>query len=323
MISCQAEVPSRKINGISLVASRDSLTQKLLPPILETNANAIALMPYAFVPDKNQPKLYFNVEQQWFGERVEGILIAIKQLKEKKLQLMLKPHIWIRNGEFTGDIEFSTEKEWIEFESAYRDYILTYATIANQYEIEYFCIGTELFNFVDQRPHFWKELISEIRQNYHGQLVYAENWDKVNKTDIWEDLDFIGVDAYFPISDNYSPETKEIELGWEKHKEVLKELSRTYNLQVLFTEYGYRSMDYALKEPWNSSRDSLSMNQDLQARSLKVLYEEFWTEAWFAGGFLWKWHQDPSAGGPGNNQFTPQNKQAEEVIREHFHRFRN
>ncbi|MBT8295060.1 MAG: glycoside hydrolase, partial [Gramella sp.] len=91
----------------------------------------------------------------------------------------------------------------------------------------------------------------------------------------------------------------------------------------LFTEYGYRSIDHALREPWNSQNNLTGINQELQARALKVVYEEFWDENWFAGGFLWKWHQYEHSGGANDNMFTPQNKPAEEVIQRYYHNFRN
>ncbi len=323
LISCQAEIPSRKINGLSLVASRDSLKMEHLEKLSSINANSVALMPFGFISNMKEPKIYFNQERQWFGERKDGIELAISLLQEKGFKIMLKPQLWIRNGEFTGDLMFTSESDWKKFEKSYQDYILLYASIASKYDLEMFCIGTELFNFVEQRPQFWKNLIAEIRKNYNGKLVYAENWDKVDKTNIWKELDYIGVDAYFPLSKEIAPNLEEIREGWIDHKDLLKELSSEYKIPVLFTEYGYRNVDYALKEPWNSDREIKSINHNLQARALAAIYEEFWTENWFAGGFLWKWHQRLDSGGLGNNRFTPQNKPAENVVRDYYKRFRN
>lgn len=321
--SCQAEIPSRKYNGISLVASRDSLKESQIDPILSINANAVALMPYAFMRSLEQPELIFDVDRQWFGERAEGIEQAIAILHEKKLKIMIKPHIWIRNGEFTGNLNFSSEKDWESFEASYRNYVLLYAGIAEKHQVEMFCVGTELFNFTNIRPDFWESLIGDVRKVYNGKIVYAENWDKVDKTEIWEEVDYIGVDAYFPIHDSASPEKEEIREGWKKHKTMLQELSLEYHKPIIFTEYGYRNIDHSLKEPWNSERNYSNINHDLQARALQVIYEEFWTENWFHGGFLWKWHQHEEAGGLSNDRFTPQNKPAQDVVKNYYSRFRN
>ncbi|MDR5589200.1 glycoside hydrolase family 113 [Christiangramia sediminicola] len=323
LASCQAEIPVKKINGISLVASRDSLKPEHLEPIVKLNANSVALMPYAFMPNSENTELVFNIERQWFGERADGIEHTIALLKQKDLRIMMKPHIWIRNGEFTGDLNFENENNWRKFENSFREYMLLYAKISEDEHIEIFCIGTELFNFVKSRPEFWDQLITDIRKVFSGKLVYAENWDKVDQVDIWERLDFIGADAYFPISDKVSPNETEIAEGWLKHAKMLQELSEKYDRKVLFTEYGYRSIDFALKEPWNSSREISKTNHGLQARALKVLYEDIWPQNWFAGGYLWKWHHHESSGGLTNDRFTPQNKPAEQTIGEYYGKFRN
>lgn len=323
ILSCQAEIPSKKINGISLVASRDSLNTNHITPLIKLNANAVALMPYAFMADNENPELIYNIERQWFGERPEGIEQSILLLKKQNLRLMMKPHIWLRNGKFTGDLKFTSEAEWKKFETSYKEYIMLYAKISEKHHIEILCIGTELYNFVTARPEFWTALIRDVRKVYKGKIVYAENWDKVDQVNIWQHTDFIGVDAYFPLSENISPTEEEISRGWQKHTTMLEDLSSKYNKPVLFTEYGYRSIDYAVKEPWNSGRNISNLNHNLQARALKVIYEEFWTQNWFAGGYLWKWHQYENSGGLDNDRFTPQNKPAEKTVKEYYYKFRN
>lgn len=324
LFSCQATtVPQKKVNGISLVASRDSLQIKDVEPILNINANAVALMPYAFLRTEDMPELYFNREQQWYGERAEGIEQAVSILHKKGLSIMIKPQLWLRHGSFTGDLRFDSEEKWQNFEQQYRDYILLYTRIAAENDVEFMCLGTELYNFVKERKVFWRNLISEIRKIYSGKIVYAENWDKVDQIDLWMELDYIGVDAYFPISDKISPDENEIAAGWDKHARLLENLSGKFKKKVLFTEYGYRSTNFSLKEPWNSGRENKSKNHALQARALKVLYEEIWAENWFAGGFLWKWHEHEDSGGLENDRFTPQNKPAEKVVKEYYGRFRN
>ena len=49
------------------------------------------------------------------------------------------------------------------------------------------------------------------------------------------------------------------------------------------------------------------VNLEAQSNTMQVLFEEFWNEDWFAGGFLWKWfHNYNDAGGENDSQFTPQ-----------------
>ena len=125
--SCATKTENNKFNGLSLVASRDSLNSSHINPLIETKANAVALMPYAFMRDKEDPELIFNIERQWFGERAQGIEQAILLLEKQNLRMMMKPHIWLRNGDFTGDLKFSSEAEWETFEASYKKYIMLYA----------------------------------------------------------------------------------------------------------------------------------------------------------------------------------------------------
>ena len=58
---------------------------------------------------------------------------------------------------------------------------------------------------------------------------------------------------------------------------------------------------------------------DAQKNAYTALYQVFWNEPWFDGGFLWKWYPDyPNSGGPNNNRFTPQNKPVEQIIRAQY-----
>ena len=46
--------------------------------------------------------------------------------------------------------------------------------------------------------HWW-ELIANIRQSYSGQLTYAANFDNYQEVYFWDQLDLIGINAYFPL----------------------------------------------------------------------------------------------------------------------------
>ena len=81
-------------------------------------------------------------------------------------------------------------------------------------------------------------------------------------------------------------------------------------------------MDFTGKEPWVSDRGIDNVNLEAQANATQAVFETLWTEDWFAGGFVWKWFifHDRS-GGPENNRFTPQNKPAEDVIRNYYEKY--
>ncbi|QTE22109.1 glycoside hydrolase family 113 [Polaribacter cellanae] len=307
---------TKKINGVSFVASRDTIQQAHINPVLKVQSNYVALMPFGFIRELSIPKIMHNTKRQWFGETKNGLLQYAKEFKKQGIKIMIKPHIWVYHGEFTGDIKMTSEENWAILENSYLEFILTYAKVAEKLEASILCIGTELEQFVINRPDYWQKIIKEIRKVYKGKLTYAANWDEFKRVPFWSELDFIGVDAYFPLTDKKSPTVADFEKGWKPHKEEIKQVQKQFNKPVLFTEFGYRSVDFSGKEPWNSNRVVESINLQAQVNGLQAIHNQFWQEDWFAGGFVWKWfHSHDRVGGEKNNRFTPQNKPAEELLR--------
>ncbi|WP_109302461.1 glycoside hydrolase [Aquimarina sp. AU474] len=311
---CSAQEP--KINGVSFVGSPKEITAKAIQPVVAVHANWAAVMPFGFLKNLETPTVTFNIERQWWGERRDGAKRTIELLNEKGIKVMLKPQIWVWRGEFTGNIKMNSEENWQVFEKSYEEFIMLYAKLAQEMNVPVLCIGTELHTFAQTRPKFWSEVIQKIRLIYNGKLTYAENWDQFDNVPFWDQLDYIGIDAYFPVSQSQTPSVEEFKLGWQKHKSEIIALKDKIEKPVLFTEYGYRSIHYTGKEPWDSSRSEGKVNLKAQNNALTALYQEFWNESWFAGGFLWKWyHNHEEVGGEKNNRFTIQNKPAENVVR--------
>lgn len=310
---------STKINGVSFVASRDTIKDIHVKPVANVGANYAAIMPFGFIRELSHPNIMYNTNRQWFGETKLGVKQYVEILRKHGIKAMVKPQIWVSKGEFTGGIKMTSEENWKLLEASYSKFILDFAEAAEEVHAEIFCIGTELEGFVDHRPDYWKQLIVEIRSVYKGQLTYAANWNEYNRTPFWNQLDFIGIDAYFPVSTSKTPSVLECKEGWVKYFDEIKTMSTTTGKPILFTEYGYRSVDYSGKEPWRSDRDMTVVNLEAQNNTTQALYETFWDEDWFAGGFVWKWfHNHENSGGLENSRFTPQNKPVEALIKSRY-----
>ncbi len=317
-VSCTGQVVE-KINGVSFVASRDLVAQKHVAEVTKVHANHAAVMPFGFIRDIHSPEIVFDTERQWFGETKKGAKQYIELLHKNGIKVMLKPQIWIWKGEFTGTLAMQSEKDWKALEASYDKFICSYAELAQETRTDLLCIGTELGQFVKNRPEFWKGLIKKIKGIYKGKLTYAANWDEYPRTTFWEDLDYIGIDAYFPLSKEKTPSVEQLKRGWQPWKKKIAALAKAKNKPVLFTEFGYRSMDYTAKKPWLVDRNEEKVNLEGQVNAKKAIFSEFWSEDWFAGGYVWKWfiHHD-EAGGANDNRFTPQNKPAQGIIRDFY-----
>jgi hypothetical protein len=236
---------------------------------------------------------------------------------------MIKPQVWISSGGwsssvFTGDYVMNDEAGWKELEDTYYDFIIAYAKLSEKLQVQSFCVGTEWKQFFKQRPAFWSALIDSCRAKFSGKLTYAGNWDSYSSFPHWSKLDYIGIDAYFPVSQNPTPSIDECIQGWDEHFKEIRDLSLNFDRPAIFTEYGYRNIDYCGKEPWFSGNDS-TYNTQAQINAYEALFQKFWKENWFKGGFLWKWFDDhQSAGGINDNYFTPQNKPVIETIERYY-----
>ena len=313
-VGCSGQEP--KINGISFVGAPNEINETNVDPLVEIHANWAAVMPFGFLKNLKASNVIFNIERQWWGERKDGARKTIELLNKRNIKVMLKPQIWVWRGEFTGNISMDSEENWQALEKSYEDFILLYAELAEEMNVPIVCIGTELHTFVQKRPAFWNQLIKKIRSTYKGKLTYAENWDQFQHVSFWDQMDYIGIDAYFPVSESKTPSIEEVRKGWIAHKEKIKKLQTTIQKKVLFTEYGYRSIHYTGKEPWDANKVQGNVDLLAQNNALSAIYEEFWNEPWFAGGFLWKWyHNHTEVGGENNNRFTIQNKPAQDLIK--------
>ena len=308
-------IADEKINGVSLVAERTALDTAEVVPLISVGATWAAIIPFGFMEDAHKPRLAFNGKWQWYGEQVDGAKEGIQALHKKGLSVMLKPQLWVSRGTYTGEVEMNSEGDWKKLEANYRIFVRTFAELARDEKVEMLCIGTEMTLFTQKRPDFWRELIKEIRGIYDGKLTYAANWDEYTSVVFWDDLDYIGVDAYFPIADSLGANEELLQAGWKKWMLEMENISTTFQKKILFTEFGYRSIPECAVKPWEYTAASL-VDEEAQSRALAALFSVAWKSPMIAGGFLWKWHPDHlNAGGSDDTMFTVQNKKAEAVVR--------
>ncbi|NQW28219.1 MAG: hypothetical protein HQ474_09935, partial [Flammeovirgaceae bacterium] len=196
------------------------------------------------------------------------------------------------------------------------NYILHYANLADSLQVPLFCIGTEFRMAVQKRGPFWKNLIKKVRAIYSGQITYAANWDNYQLIDFWSELDYIGIDAYFPLIEVAQPTLSQLLTAWGPEFERLKSLSADYQKPILFTEFGYQSLTGTTGKHWQLNNKNTEMES--QRTAYEAILNKFWDVPWFAGGFLWKWHLKKDAGGLKDPNFTPQGKPALEVITKYY-----
>jgi hypothetical protein len=101
----------------------------------------------------------------------------------------------------------------------------------------------------------WRDLIRAVRKVYTGRITYAANFDQYARVGFWDDLDWIGINAYFPLralDDRAAPAT--FTERWRRTFAEIDAMRRERGLtdrQVLFTEIGYTRRRDSTVEPWS------------------------------------------------------------------------
>ncbi|HMG15380.1 MAG TPA: hypothetical protein VK590_08045 [Saprospiraceae bacterium] len=310
----------KPIQGVSFVAPPRPFRDNPFTPLKEIGADWISVIPYGFC-STDKPIVRYSGKKQWWGERVEGICETIKLAHANNFKVMLKPQVFYHDG-WPGSMEFKTEEDWLKWESSYEQFIIPFARIADSLNTEMFCIGTEFDKSTQQRNKFWIKLIEDIRIVYKGKITYAANWNEYEHIRFWDKLDFIGINAYFPLVNKTEPSIKNLLKSWDSSKGKMAQFSSQYNKQILFTEYGYLSVDRCAFNNWELEGriEECKINQQAQANALEALYSSFYSESWWGGGFLWKWFPEMQGHeGYLERDYTPQGKKAELIVKKWFH----
>lgn len=290
-------------NGLLTADSDTSLEN-----IKKTGCNWIALCVVWFQDDVNSTLI--EPDYSFRSSTPESMIHAIDKCHQLRMKVMLKPHVECRDETWGGHIHPSPE--WF---ASYQNFINFWADIAESHNVELFCVGAELTNTTVQSSS-WRNVVQDIRNHYSGQLVYAANPNEEKDITWWDELDYIGIDAYYHLTDENAPMLEELETAWGDRADAIESWRNSHwpNMQIIFTEVGYRSVDGVNKEPW--LKPSLPYNIDLQEQAdcYNALLSQCKDRQWWSGVFWWNWETNPNAGGLSDPYYTPQNKPAEAVI---------
>jgi hypothetical protein len=242
-----------------------------------------------------------------------SILHAMQTARSLGLRVTLKPQVDIETGSWRGGITPLYASLWF---SSYEQQIDHYADLAREGGASMYVVGTELKTMSGPGYTYrWQQLISGVRQRFGGQLTYAANYDEFQQIGFWGSLDYIGVDAYWPIASSSDQPVAALFSAWTTrgYLGALQRASAITGKPVLFTEVGYRSIVGATIHPgiWNSTAD---YDMQEQADAYESVYEALASKPWFAGLYWWSW---PAALPPNgwNGDYTPTYKPAESVMK--------
>jgi uncharacterized membrane protein len=249
------------------------------------------------------------------------IRTAIRDAHSRGLQVMLKPHVDALNGQWRGDFNPSNPAAWFQ---SYTQFILHYAQIAQEEGVELYCMGTE-FKTISGAANRdrWVAVINAIRGTYGGPLTYAANAtfpaDEFTSVSFWDQIDIIGLDGYFTLTDQNNPTLAQLISAWTSNRfgenivAAVQNFASSRQKPVIFTEIGYKSTDGTNREPWNfglSGAVDTAEQRDCYEAAFTVWSQQ---SSWMRGFFWWAWPVPPPAANDGD--YNPRSKPAETVLR--------
>ncbi len=291
----------------------DLMSDSSLAYLAEKGTGHVGLMVVRYMEDASKKTIYIDEDKTVSDE---ALAHAINMIHLLGMKVMLKPHVDLADEDARTNIMPS--EEWF---ADYKKMIIHYAEIAQKYNVELLCIGTELTNTaILTYKAQWLDIIKAIREVYKGPLTYASNWDDYDTVAFWDEVDFIGTDAYFPLTENDMHPSKEILVeGWIRNADILEKWLKDSGITkpVIFTEVGYDAMEGSNIKPWRvlPTMAKYKESQDEQANCLAALFEVLANRPWFKGFYWWNYFPRPDLGPLG---YTLRGKKGEKILEEWF-----
>lgn len=274
----------------------------------ESGFDTVSIMVPAYQDNIDSDVIFTNDKENGDTPTLEALKHAIQTCHELGLRVMLKPHVDPRTDE--ARINIMPSETWFD---SLEEFTLRYAYFAQENNVEMFSVGTELeATTFSAWTHRWNQLIEKVKEVYDGVLTYSANWTEYKEVPFWDKMDFIGIDAYFPLTGSKEATKEELMAAWEEHANEIEAWREEMGLTekgVILTEIGYPSADGANTQPWVAI--SNVEDQQEQADSIDATLEVLTKRPWFKGYYMWQYFPQDRWSPLG---FTIKGKKSEEVV---------
>lgn len=265
------------------------MARRSLERARDAGARAVSITPFGYYRDPNAPDLRWprRTGPRAGQESDESILVASARARALGMTTMLKPHLWGHG--WCGTIRMTAEADWDAWFANYGEFLVHYAILAERAEFDWLSIGCELVETTRGNADRWRALARRARRLFAGGLCYAANWgEEMERVDFADALDAIGVDFYFPLSDEDDPSDDALRRGAADALARTAALRERHGRPILLTEVGYPSRAAPWKDPFEVSRGSPE-HAALQARCLRAFAAAFAAQDGVDGFYVWKW----------------------------------
>ena len=209
--------------------------------------------------------------------------IAVQTARHYHLRVTLRPLLDEQSfgtNSWRGTLDPTSRSEW--FKSYYK-LLRDYLVMAQSAGAQQLTIGTELTSLQDDGH--WTGLVGQIRQVYHGQLLYSNNWDQLASNTAGSVADLQGLDAYMPLQLNNNASVGSIVAAWNKWLDGIPQSVHVNDM--LLTEVGIPAQPGAYHKPYGGGNANGPINPAIQrnwfAAACQVMHQRG-----MAGIYYWR-----------------------------------
>lgn len=295
-------------NDIDLVKIEEVCTK-----LKSIGMNTFILLPIATQPQFTSSSVttYYNTDN--------NLKLAIDKIIQCGLKPILKCHIECDEG-WRGKIKPADVIQW---HTSVRDFLVHYATIAESYHMEYFCMLEEMQGVSANNRGEWIATINAIKQVYSGKITYGVNFtyetDEITTCCFMDLLDVIGVDNYVPLSTGLKTDLNTCKyIGANQVFNILENIHLKYNKPILFAEFGYCAWDGGTLFP--NGENILDYSKDRTNHQEMIngyitMLDMFGYVDWFEGFWYWSEKQNLNER---NVMSILRNEELQNVIKKYF-----
>ncbi|MFT3921738.1 MAG: hypothetical protein QM778_04315 [Myxococcales bacterium] len=268
-------------------------SEALLDELQRMGSTWVSVTPFGRVWSLTSTDILMDFEAPYLENRA-AVARMIRQAKARGMGVLLIPHLWVETGGWRGEMDPGSEEGWRAYQASYRAFVLSWAELAAEAGADGFSIGVECKSWSGRFAEYWSRLIRDVRQRFPGFLTYSANWDEVDNVVFWDQLDLIGVNAFYPLAYHDNATYTDYLAGAARAREEIHGFAERLQMPVLFVEIGYTTRQNAAVQPWiwPDVMTNVVIDEHEQARALSALFETFLPEPWFAGFFLWRYYAD-------------------------------
>lgn len=295
-INLNEEYSQEKIKSANL--STDYEIKQVLIDIKKLNVNTVNIPVVINIPNLTSNDMTMDEYSK------EKAIKLIKELKNKKIKIILEPYPWINNGS-----DYETEYNPLDKAKFFSDWknILNCLIddVANPYKTDIMVVSSNMSK-LEAYEEEWCEIIDFVKSKFNGLVTYktawwyTAKWDKesINRYNnklnnkLFSKVDFISIGAYFELSEKSENTVDELvdclnsTRIYNRQQNIVKEIYNfyeKYNKPIFFGELGFPRRSYAATHPWDSLVSDTVNNKE-QARCFEA-YKIVFEDKYFINGF--------------------------------------